>query len=77
MSDEPTVVKPFPDVLPIPLAIALPVIHIDRFAELVGVSSGVVGGWIDRGYLPTYKLGRYTLINLAQLTQEIKDGVVS
>ena len=42
----------------------------DRFAELVGVSSEVVRGWIDKGYLPTQKVGRYRLVNIAVLTRE-------
>lgn len=43
--------------------------HRDRFAELVGVSVDVVNGWINRGYLPTYEVGKYRLINLALLNK--------
>lgn len=46
----------------------------DRFAELVGVSSEVVRGWIDKGYLPTMKIGRYRLVNLAALQREALQG---
>ena len=45
----------------------VPVMAADRFADLVGVSSEVVRGWIDKGYLPTMKIGRYRLVNLAAL----------
>jgi len=45
----------------------VPVMHPDRFAELIGLSAGVVGGWIDLGYVPTVKIGKYRLINLAAL----------
>ena len=48
----------------------VPVMAADRFAELVGVSSEVVRGWIDKGYLPTMKIGRYRLVNLAALQRE-------
>lgn len=48
----------------------VPVMAPDRFAELVGVPSGVVQGWIDKGYVPTTKIGRWRLINLALLTRE-------
>lgn len=48
-------------------ALALPLISPDRFAELTGVSSGVIRGWMSRGYIPTYSIGKYTLINLALL----------
>lgn len=48
-------------------ALALPLISVDRFAELAGIAPGVIRGWISRGYLPTYSIGKYTLINLALL----------
>jgi excisionase family DNA binding protein len=44
-----------------------PVMTKERFAELVGVEVGVVRGMLDRGYLPTVKIGRHRLINLAAL----------
>ena len=49
---------------------AVPVRERERFAALVGIELGVVNGWIDRGYVPTVKIGRYRLINLAALTRE-------
>lgn len=48
----------------------VPVMASERFAELVGVSVDVVRGWIDKGYIPTVKIGRYRLINVAVLTRE-------
>jgi len=48
-------------------ALALPMISAVRFALLSGIEEGVVRGWIARGYLPTYKMGKYTMINLALL----------
>jgi len=48
----------------------VPVMAPDRFAELVGVPVGVVQGWIDKGYVPTSKIGRWRLINIAILTRE-------
>ncbi len=50
-------------------ALALPLISKQRFAELSGVPEGVVSGWINRGYIPTYSIGKYTLINLSVLNQ--------
>ena len=44
-----------------------------KFAELVGVTMGVLEGWINRGYIPTIKIGKHTLINLVGLTQECLD----
>ena len=49
---------------------SVPLMAVERFAELVGVTPDVVRGWVDRGYLPTQKIGRYRLINIAVLTRE-------
>jgi len=49
--------------------LTLPVITRLRFAEMIGVPEGVVQGWIAKGYIPTYSVGKYTLINLALLNR--------
>jgi hypothetical protein len=54
----------------------IPLMHPDLFAEKIGRSPGVIGGWIDAGYLPTVKVGRYQLINLVLLTENLKQGKV-
>jgi len=51
----------------------VPVISKARFAEMVGVSEGIVQGWISKGYVPTYSVGKYTLINLALLNHMALD----
>jgi len=61
-----------PKPLILPQAINLPIIHADKFAELNGLSKHVIGGWIDNGYLPTLKKGKYVMINLVALEQECK-----
>lgn len=48
---------------------AVPLMHWQRFAELVGLESGVVKGLADRGHLPSLVLGRHRFINLALLTR--------
>lgn len=58
---------------PIPIAIALPLISQEQFSELVGLSQDVVRGWIDKGLIPTVKIGRRRLINVAKLTQEMME----
>lgn len=50
-------------------ATPVPVMSKERFAELVGVTFGVVDGWCNRGYVPTVVIGKHRLINLVQLTQ--------
>ena len=51
----------------------IPVMHREKFAALVGVSVDVVNGWINRGYLPTYEVGKYRLVNLALLNKLAMD----
>lgn len=46
---------------------AVPVMSRSKFADLVGVSINTVTGWINRGYLPVIRIGKYRLVNLALL----------
>lgn len=46
---------------------AVPVMSRSKFADLVGVSINTVTGWINRGYLPVVRMGKYRLVNLALL----------
>lgn len=48
----------------------VPVCTRERFAHFSGLDEGVIRGMCDRGYLPTIKLGKYSLINLVALIQE-------
>ena len=48
----------------------VPVLTQARFAQLVGVSSDVVRGWVARGQVPTVKIGRYRMVNVAKLRDE-------
>ncbi|MBZ0095447.1 MAG: hypothetical protein K8H75_08800 [Sulfuricella sp.] len=47
----------------------VPVMSRELFAQNVGVSLDVVNGWVNRGYLPTFEMGRYRLINVALLSK--------
>lgn len=47
----------------------VPVMSRELFAQQVGVSIHVVNGWVDRGYLPTFEMGRYRLVNVALLSK--------
>lgn len=71
----PVTPQDFPNVT-INLIAPLPLIRAEHLAEQIGVSSGVVGGWLDNGYLPTVKVGKYQLINLVLLTENLKQGRV-
>ncbi|MBI5330721.1 MAG: hypothetical protein HZB71_08920 [Betaproteobacteria bacterium] len=48
---------------------SVPVMEREKFASLVGVTVGVVNAWIDKGYLPTFPIGRYSLVNIALLNK--------
>lgn len=47
----------------------VPVIDQFEFARRVGVSVGVVQGWIAKRHLPVLKIGRRSLVNVAALRQ--------
>ena len=47
----------------------VPVMHREKFAESVGVTLDVVNGWINRGYIPTFEVGKYNLVNVALLNK--------
>ncbi len=60
------------DLIPTDVAnqpLSLPIISRERFAQLAGVSEGVVQGWISRGYIPTYEIGKYRFVNLTVLNE--------
>lgn len=82
MTQEQEVVKSEPGAEPeapqvtINMDLSVPLMHPTKFASSIGLSLGVIGGWIDQGYLPTVKTGRYQLINLALLTENLKKGFV-
>lgn len=44
-----------------------PVVSRERFAELTGLPIGVITGFVNKGYLPTVSIGKYSLINLELL----------
>lgn len=44
-----------------------PLVTRERFAELVGLPIGVITGFVNKGYIPTVPIGKYSLINLELL----------
>ena len=52
----------------------VPVMHPEQFAALIGLKPDVVRGWVDNRHVPTIKIGRYRMINLALLTQDCLTG---
>lgn len=53
------------------LLVAPPVMPWREFADWVRMDAEVVDNWVKRGYLPTVKIGRYRMVNVAQLIQSL------
>lgn len=47
---------------------SVPLVSYKQFAKAAGVSDSVVYAWITRGYLPSVKVGKRLMINLAKLS---------
>ncbi|WP_276783373.1 hypothetical protein [Thalassolituus oleivorans] len=57
-----------------PLIMTLPVMAQDQFSQLTGLTQGVVRGMVERGQLPSVKIGRYRLINVVALVEQCSDS---
>lgn len=49
--------------------VVLPLIHWEKFAELIGVEAGVLRGMLDKGHIPSMKIGRHRFVNVARMNQ--------
>lgn len=47
----------------------------ERFSELTGLGVEVVRGMLERGHLPSVKVGKHRLINMVLLTDELQKEV--
>ncbi len=56
-----------------PVSVQIPLMTRERFAGLTGLDEGVLRGMINKGYLPTLKLGRHRLINLVALSKQCEE----
>ncbi len=50
-----------------PFQIPLALITRQRFSELSGQDIGIVDAQVDRGLLPSVKVGKHRMVNLARL----------
>lgn len=46
----------------------------EAFADMVGVSHDTARGWYEMGTIPTAKIGRRRVINLARIMQDLAQG---
>lgn len=49
---------------------AAPIMTKARFSEISGLTEETLRGMIERGHLPTLKVGKHRMINVALLTKE-------
>ncbi len=56
------------------LITAPPLLPWSKFAEWIQVEPGIVRGWVLRGYLPSYKVGRHTFINVELLRTQLLES---
>lgn len=52
---------------------ASPLVSRERFADMVGLPVGVIVGFINKGYLPTVSIGKYSLINVAAIQRSCSE----
>ena len=55
------------------ILLATPVMTQERFAELTGLTEGQVRGMIEKGHLPSLKIGKPRLVNMALLSKDAMD----
>ena len=55
------------------ILLATPVMTQERFAQLTGLTEGQVRGMIEKGHLPSLKIGKPRLVNIAALSQDALD----
>lgn len=53
------------------ISVSIPLLSQEQFSILTGLPTEVVRGWISKGHIPTVKIGRRRLVNMARLTQEM------
>ena len=47
----------------------VPMLPRKRFSELSGLSEGVLLGWVKKGYIPSFSIGKTRFISLLQLIE--------
>ncbi|WP_348678074.1 hypothetical protein [Alcanivorax profundi] len=50
-----------------------PVMSRESFAEWIGVSDGVVRGWVERREIPTVKVAKRRMINVLAFVQMVQE----
>jgi len=56
------------------LSVLPPLLSRENFASFIGASLDTVRGWAQTDTIPTVKVGRHRLINIAKLTEDLHSG---
>jgi hypothetical protein len=51
-----------------------PVVTKAMFSEITGLRPDIVRGMVERGQLPSVKIGKHRMINLARLTSDVLES---
>tara|TARA_R110002096_G_scaffold355290_2_gene548500 strand:+ start:6551 stop:6799 length:249 start_codon:yes stop_codon:yes gene_type:complete len=55
------------------ILLATPVMTQERYSQLTGLTEGQVRGQVEKGHLPSLKIGRIRMVNIAALSQQAMD----
>lgn len=58
-------------VTPINLSIVSPISSQEQFAGLIGVTVDTVRGWVEKGVVPTVKIGKRRFINNIKFSNQL------
>lgn len=53
------------------LAGSPPLLPWAKFADWIQIEPGIVRGWMDRGYLPTFRIGKHVMVNVELLRKQL------
>ena len=56
---------------------SVPFITVEKFSESSGLPIGVVQAWVDRKLIPSLKVGKRRVINLALLTEQCLNDLLT
>lgn len=56
------------------ISVLPPVLSREQFAAYTGTTNDTVRGWIQTNTIPTIKMGRQRLVNIAKLVKDLQNG---
>jgi excisionase family DNA binding protein len=56
------------------LSVLPPLLSREQFASFAGITADTVRGWIQSHTIPSVKIGRHRLVNVALIIEELQSG---